>query len=217
MALDGTYSGLISTIRSTIVDDTVTDDVAADLVRMAHAKINRDLSKSRLRPMRGSVSGPVTAGVFSIPSDLIDVSVFSLTAPKVIVLSYIGDETLAELEAGPETQQDPQYYTTTPSGFRIWPIPATAPTARLDYWQRVPEPTSLAPTNWLMTFAPDVYLFAALMQAEAYVKDDQRIAIWGSMYAAALEGVRVAYPEPVSSMKVRTDFPRMQMTQGRIW
>ena len=40
-------------------------------------------------------------------------------------------------------------------------------------------------TNWLLTMAPDAYLFGTLMQAAPYLSDDERIPVWmGGMQKA---------------------------------
>lgn len=42
-------------------------------------------------------------------------------------------------------------------------------------------------TNWLLTEAPDVYLYASLIESAPYTMDDARLPLWQSMYAAALQ------------------------------
>jgi hypothetical protein len=47
-------------------------------------------------------------------------------------------------------------------------------------------------TNWLLTQAPDVYLYGSLMQAAPYLKEDERITVWASIYARGLEELQIA-------------------------
>ncbi len=40
-------------------------------------------------------------------------------------------------------------------------------------------------TNWLTTYAPNLLLYAALLEATPFVKDDARIAVWQQSYQLA--------------------------------
>jgi hypothetical protein len=53
------------------------------------------------------------------------------------------------------------------------------------YRQNVP-PLASNSTNWLLTLAPDLYLYGALMEASPYIKNDPRIQVWGTLMASAL-------------------------------
>ena len=44
-------------------------------------------------------------------------------------------------------------------------------------------------TNWLLDDHPDLYLFGSLARAEAYLKDDDRLAVWKSAEDEALSEV----------------------------
>lgn len=44
-------------------------------------------------------------------------------------------------------------------------------------------------TNWLLTNYPDVYLYGALAEAEPYLWNDERIAIWKSLFIEAVDEV----------------------------
>ena len=44
--------------------------------------------------------------------------------------------------------------------------------------------------NWMITNAPDLVLYGALLEAEPFLKNDSRIALWRDMYADALVDYR---------------------------
>lgn len=46
-------------------------------------------------------------------------------------------------------------------------------------------------TNWLLTNAPDVYLYASLLEAEPFLKNDPRIAVWRDFLAQAIADLEV--------------------------
>tara|TARA_R110002153_G_scaffold98295_1_gene233308 strand:- start:1224 stop:2132 length:909 start_codon:yes stop_codon:yes gene_type:complete len=43
-----------------------------------------------------------------------------------------------------------------------------------------------APTNWLLSAAPDVYLYGSLLQSAPYLANDERIGVWAQLYSAAV-------------------------------
>jgi len=49
-----------------------------------------------------------------------------------------------------------------------------------------------APTNWLLTESPDIYLYATLVQSAPYLKEDERTGIWSSFYEKLVEDMRIA-------------------------
>lgn len=42
-------------------------------------------------------------------------------------------------------------------------------------------------TNWLMTNCPDCYIYATLLAASPYIKDDSRMELWRSLLSAAID------------------------------
>jgi len=61
----------------------------------------------------------------------------------------------------------------------------------LTYYARIPELTDDADTNWLLTDWPDIYLYGSLLQASPYLRDDDRVPMWQSIYEKAIEKARV--------------------------
>ena len=60
---------------------------------------------------------------------------------------------------------------------------------RITYYRRIPALTELAPNNWLATNHPDLYLYGALANAEAFLKNDPRIGLWKVAAGEALESL----------------------------
>lgn len=66
------------------------------------------------------------------------------------------------------------------------PTPDFAYPFEISYLE-LPEPLSLAvQTNWLTNFCPDALLYACLLEAIPYLKSDERIPVWQSMYDRSL-------------------------------
>jgi hypothetical protein len=43
--------------------------------------------------------------------------------------------------------------------------------------------------NWLLTLAPDLYLYGALLESAPYIKEDGRIQTWALGLSTALDGL----------------------------
>jgi hypothetical protein len=57
------------------------------------------------------------------------------------------------------------------------------------YRANIPALTASNTTNWLLTLAPDVYLYGALLESAPYIKEDGRLQVWGAGFSAAVDGL----------------------------
>jgi hypothetical protein len=49
--------------------------------------------------------------------------------------------------------------------------------------------SSSVKVNWILRDHPDAYLYGALMQAAPFLRDDERIPVWGSMFRSAIDSI----------------------------
>lgn len=54
------------------------------------------------------------------------------------------------------------------------------------YFQKIPFLTADADTNWVSDNWPDVYIFGALAQSGAWIKDEKTLLLWDSKYKEVL-------------------------------
>jgi hypothetical protein len=45
-------------------------------------------------------------------------------------------------------------------------------------------------TNWLTQYAPNLLLYATLLEAAPFLKNDERIPVWQSMYQSAAQALQ---------------------------
>ena len=64
--------------------------------------------------------------------------------------------------------------------------------ASLVYYARVPTLSVSNTTNWLLTEAPDVYLYGALVHSAPYLKDDARIQVWEALLAQGINNLNTS-------------------------
>jgi hypothetical protein len=60
------------------------------------------------------------------------------------------------------------------------------------YYAQIPSLSVSNTTNWLLTEAPDVYLYATLIQSAPYLKEDERIGTWAGIYQRLLADLKVS-------------------------
>jgi hypothetical protein len=98
---------------------------------------------------------------------------------------YCGDYWPDRTQAGV-----PRFYADYDYGhFLVVPTPQIAYPFELVYFQQ-PEPLSdTNQTNALTQYAPDLLLFACLLQTAPYLKNDARIPIWQDRYDRAAAGI----------------------------
>lgn len=85
---------------------------------------------------------------------------------------------------------EPKYY--SDYGYEHWLIVPTPPSAyqfEVSYYER-PEPLSTNnQTNWTTQYAPQLILYASLLEAQPFLKLDSRVATFQSFYSGAGEAV----------------------------
>jgi hypothetical protein len=105
------------------------------------------------------------------------------------VISSASSSEMADYRAQSNTPAKPRYWRLTANEMEFYPIPDATYNITMLYRARIPALTDADPSNWLLTYSPDVVLYAALMQSAPYLADDARVAVWGSMYQSGVEAL----------------------------
>lgn len=90
-------------------------------------------------------------------------------------------------------------------------IPAGQPDIVVDggYYARIPALNDTDPAPWLLLQYPQVYLYASLVSACEYVKDEQRAQMWAGQYSAVVTQLNSqSYKAAVSGSVLRQRGPR---------
>lgn len=59
----------------------------------------------------------------------------------------------------------------------------------LTYFQAIPSLSDASPQNWLILREPGLYLYAALGETAPYLREDERLVTWGTMYKSIKDGM----------------------------
>ena len=188
MALD-TFTGLKTTKADYLNRDDLTS-IIPSFISIAEAKFNRKL---RVRQMIKRAEAQIETAFFAYPADWLQAKEFQLNTNPIVRLGFVTEAQGDELKAGRFTAAgQPLYYTITGSQLEFIPSPDTTYSAELTYYAKIPALSDSNTSNWLLAYAPDLYLYGALMEASPYLKDDERLAVWGQLYTNSLGDIEVA-------------------------
>ena len=105
----------------------------------------------------------------------------------------------------PTKQDVPRYYADYEyEHFLVVPTPDQQYAFELAYYER-PQPLGDSnQTNWLTQYAPQLLLYAALLEAQPYLKRSERIAEFQGLYDRALQGIAQETSRRVNSDRAST-------------
>ena len=184
-----TYSALKTAIADFLNRDDLTS-VVPTFIALAEARFNRDLRTWRQETrVTVSLTGQYNA---VIPADFAQPIRLQLLNGPTAELEPISVSQMLEMRADRNDMTGvPTHYAITGGQLEIFPTPAETYSASLVYYAKVPALSDVATSNWLLTDAPDVYLYGALVHSAPYLKDDARVAIWESLHASAVMALNV--------------------------
>jgi hypothetical protein len=188
MALD-TFSGLKTTIADYLNRDDLTSAIPS-FITLAEAKFNRKL---RVRQMVKRATATLDTQYFAFPSDFLQAKEFQLNTNPITYLQYV---TQNQGDYGSATNYvaagKPLFYTIIGTQIQVIPTPDTGYTGELTYYGKIPALSDSNTSNWLLAYAPDLYLYGSLVEATPYLKDDERLAVWSTLYTNSLGDIEVA-------------------------
>ena len=184
-------------LKDAIADWLDRSDLTAripDFIALAEARISRDL---RIRPMEVRSIMYTTSGqkYFNLPGGYIQMRNIQLNTNPTQPLEYITPEMLDRLY-GSNTTGKPKAYTLIGDEIQLSPVPDSAYELEMAFYEKftaLGDGTSgTVTTNYLTKNAPDVLLYGALMEAEPFIKNDERVAVWLNGYSNAVEKLQKA-------------------------
>ena len=160
--------------------------------------------------MFGRSTATITGEFSAIPSDCMYVRSLWLSGQK-IPLRFVDDpEKIVERkQLFPSEAGDPQVAALVGTEIQLWPWTGVTAsyTAELTYCKRVPALSDTATTNWLLTLHPDAYLYGSLLQAAPYLKNDERLQTWGTIFTTIISDIseagRIGRMAPTIAMPVK--------------
>ena len=160
------------------------DDLTAripEFIALAEARFNRVL---RLRAMEAKYTANTVASQrnLALPTSYIQMRNFQVNTSPLTTLSYVTPEIYDRLWGG-STSGTPKFYTILANEVSFGPIPGSVMEVEMLFYKKFDNLSGSVATNWLITNAPDIYLYGSMLEAEPFIMNDERVPLW----AAALE------------------------------
>lgn len=202
MALD-TYSDLQTTIADFLNREDLTTAIPL-FIRLAEAQMQRDIEHWRMEKR-------ATTGLLdrytALPSDFVKPHSLYVTGANKALVPITQSEMQDKRYRSGDAAGDARFYCITAGEIEIYPTP-TSGTIEMYYIGKIPALSDTNTSNWLLDEAPDVYLYGALAQTAPYLKDDQRLIVWSTLYSNAVTALNSASEDAKwggQGLKLRTN------------
>jgi len=179
------YTNLKTTISDFLNRDDL-DSVIPTFIQLGEAQMNRDI---RHWEMEARSSGQQSQGdqYMQLPADWLETIRFHLTSQGTDAVELASMASIADKRAQVDDQAGrPRFYSHVRGEFELFPTPDEDTDFELLYYQKIPALSDSNASNWLLEYAPDIYLYGSLAHSAPYLQEDARIAVWAQMYAAAV-------------------------------
>lgn len=187
-----TFTSLLEDVRRylergfTAESDPIVYQQLPRLVTLAERRIAREL---KIQGFVRAVTTPLAANtaVYQKPDRWRDTISMTVNGRPIFARSYEycrgywPDEAQT---AAPEFYCDYDY-----QHWLIVPTPSAADTLQVLYYEQPRFIDEDNQTNWLTDYAPDALLYATLLEATPFLKNDERVATWQAMYDRAAQAL----------------------------
>jgi hypothetical protein len=188
-----TYNSLVADLEAYLQrHDALVINQIPQFIALAQIRIPREMKILGFRQeVTGTFDGTAqSSGLMAKPSDW-----------RKTIAFYVGTGTGNNTHTGlferdydyvrsiypdPTVQNIPKFY--ADADYYHWLIQPSPPSAlpfKIPYYATLTQLDNTTSTNWLTVNAPDLLLYASLLEAVSFVKTDERIPVWQGLYQNA--------------------------------
>lgn len=178
-----TYDGLKAFLVAHLELDPETESQLPNLIRMAEYRLDRMVTIPQ-RETSASLSFTAGASYASLPADFRHARLVRESAG--VPLEAVS---LADLRGYGAESGVPVAYAVANQALHVAPAPGSAMTLEVVYTAKLTPLTDDNQTNWLLTENADAYVYAALIQCEAFLGKDDRLPLLESALVQAMEEI----------------------------
>lgn len=197
MATIASASDLIAAVTEYLARDQDTILIARipTFIQLFEAKMNRDLYVRQMEQRSTTTvdTSSTEPEFITLPTDF--------QSMRRIRLSSVDNKPHLDFKSGTQLDEyrtssgspagQPLFFTIMGSEIELAPTPDANYTIEMVYRQNIPALASNT-TNWLLTAAPDLYLYGTLLETAPYLKEDERIQTWALGLKTALDSLNTA-------------------------
>lgn len=198
-----TYGELKTAVANWMARADLTNRIP-EFIALCEARFHRTLRVSGMEKRAETILAISTEYV-ALPTDFMEVRNFQLQTNPVVNLKAMSPDNIDQIYAGQTGK--PQFYAIVGDELQLAPAPDGEYELEMAYWAKLTPLSDIDTSNWMLTNAPDVYLFGALCEAIPFVQNDQRTLVWEAKYKNAVDDINMASSKrrwPSSSMVMKT-------------
>jgi len=156
-----------------------------EFISLAEARIARTL---RVRGVEARDTSITTDGseYYTLPTDFLEARNVQINTNPVKVLTYRTPQQL-DKEYPYSTAGTAQAFTIIGEQIQLKPIQSSGQVLEIAYFKKLAPLSDSNTTNWIMANAPDLLLYGSLMEAEAFLVNDERIPIWRGAFDTSMK------------------------------
>ena len=175
------------TLQSAIADWLNRADLTSQIqtfIQLAESDLN-----TRLRTREMIVRAQATSDeeFVQLPTDWLEAINIQLVDGKS-PLRYVSMDQ-ADIIVARQEFTSVTFYSIMDSAIELVPAPSDDVEIEMVYYKKIPALSDTNTTNWLLTKAPDIYLYGALSHASPFIMDDQRMPMFAQLYLARTESL----------------------------
>lgn len=175
-------------LQTEIADFLNRDDLTAVIptfIKLSEAGFNRDLRHWRMEKRQ---SATATEQYLTKPDDWLETIRLHVASEATSGLHLVSrDDMMQQRAAASNTAGTPCYYCHSGNTFELYPTPTESTELELLYYGSIPALSDANTSNWLLDYAPDLYLYGALLQSAGYLHEDTRVQMWSQVYSLILQ------------------------------
>ncbi len=203
MAIITSYSTLLTAVGDYLARSDLST-FTPNFVQNCEERFFRD-SDNWASWMESALNVTISSGVAALPSNYLGLRVAYISGQTSQPLKRITLEQLYSRYPRTTSTGTPIFISRNASNFEFGPVPTDGISLIGTYYAK---PTVLrsyttggadAIAHFLIVNAPDLLLYGALLEAEPFLKNDARVAMWKSAYDIALEAYRSRFAAEMSS------------------
>ena len=181
-----TFSELKTAVANWL-DRSDLDDRIPEFIALAEARHRRDF---KIRRMETRVTANTIADTeyYTLPDNFTAMRNIQLNTDPKTPLEYLTPEQMDRVRWGSTTGK-PKAYSIIGNTFQLRPIPDSVYEIEMLYYKYFTGLSDSNTTNDMLTYHPDAYLYAVLLEAEPYLQNDKRVQLWVGAYELAKKGI----------------------------
>lgn len=178
-------------LQTRVIELLNRDDLAVSVpvfIDLAEAEMARDLRDHWRLEKRTTQA--VTTRYASIPVDWAGALRLSIEVAGISQdLSLMSTYEMATARRASNVAGRPRFYSLTGGEIELYPSPDISYSLETLYRGGLTGLSDASPTSWLLSAAPDAYLYGAAKHSAPWLRDDERVAIWEGLYRVAVSAV----------------------------